>query len=213
LQIQHQTASEHETVGRIPTPRLPHGQFEEFMRVKRPCRILARISALLTVCCAGLLAAHAQQAPTLPGGATSLNETHGDWTVACIAQDNNKRCTLSQQQVDAQSRQRMLAIELGRVTDGHTQGALVLPFGLALEKGVVLRVDEDKPLPALAFRTCLPAGCVVPVSFDNAMITALREGKQLQLEAVADGGKPVSFSISLAGLAGALDRLAELGKS
>lgn len=183
------------------------------MRVKPPYRTSARISAFLTVCCAGMLAAHAQQAPTLPGGATSLNETHGDWTVACMVQDNNKRCTLSQQQVDAQSRQRMLAIELGAIADGKTQGAVVLPFGLALEKGVVLRVDEGKPLPSLAFRTCLPAGCVVPVSFDASMITALRSGKQLQLEAVADGGKPISFSISLAGLAGALDRLAELGKS
>lgn len=183
------------------------------MRVKRSCRTTARISAFLAICCAGTLAAHAQQAPALPGGATSLNETHGDWTVACIVQDNNKRCTLSQQQVDAQSRQRMLAIELGAAADGKTQGALVLPFGLALDKGVVLRVDEGEPLPALAFRTCLPAGCVVPVSLDPAMISALRKGKKLQLEAVADGGKPVSFSISLAGLAGALDRLAELGKS
>ncbi|HWK64106.1 MAG TPA: invasion associated locus B family protein [Rhizobiaceae bacterium] len=181
------------------------------MRAKPYRRTPARISAFLAACYAGILAAHAQQA--LPGGATSLNETHGDWTVACVVQDNNKRCTLSQQQVDAQSRQRMLAIELGASSDGKAQGALMLPFGLALEKGVVLRVDDGEPLPSLAFRTCLPAGCVVPVSFDTATIASLRKGKQLQLEAVADGGKPISFSISLAGLGGALDRLAELGKS
>lgn len=160
-----------------------------------------------------LAVAHAQQAPALPGGATSLNETHGDWTVACVVQDNNKRCTLSQQQVDAQSRQRMLAIELNASADGLTQGVLVLPFGLALEKGVVLRVDEGEPLPPLAFRTCLPTGCIVSVSFDAAMIDSLRQGKKLQLDAVADDGKPISFSVSLAGLPGALDRLAELGKS
>jgi invasion protein IalB len=183
------------------------------MRVKRPCQTAIRTGAFLAACWTGILAAHAQQAPTLPGGATSLNERHGDWTVACVVQDNNKRCSLSQQQVDAQSRQRMLAIELGAVTEGKAEGALVLPFGLALEKGVVLRVDEGEPLPALAFRTCLPAGCVVPVSFDTGTIAVLRKGKKLQLEAVADGGNPISFSISLAGLAGAFDRLAELGKS
>lgn len=181
------------------------------MRAKS--QAVTRTLAFLAVCCTGIFAAHAQQAPTLPGGASSLNETHGDWTVVCVLQDNNKRCSLSQQQVDAQSRQRMLAIELAAVADGKAEGALVLPFGLALEKGVVMRVDEGKPLPALAFRTCLPAGCVVPVSFDTAMVTALRKGKQLQLEAVADGGNPISFSVSLSGLAGALDRVAELGKS
>lgn len=174
---------------------------------------VVRATALLAVCYAGMFAAHAQQAPSLPGGASSLNETHGDWTVACVLQDKNKRCSLSQQQVDAQSRQRMLAIELGAVSDGKAEGALVLPFGLALEKGVVLRVDEGKPLPALAFRTCLPAGCVVPISFDAGMIAALRKGKELHLDAVADGGNAISFSISLAGLAGGLDRMSELGKS
>lgn len=184
------------------------------MRMKR----LSTVNAitLLTLCCAGFAgssSAFAQTAPTLPGGASSLNETHGDWTVACALQDNAKRCALSQQQADPQSRQRMLAVELALTADGQAAGALVLPFGLALDRGVVLRIDESKPMPTLPFRTCLPAGCIVPISFDSAMVAGLRKGKQLKLETVADGGNAISFSVSLNGLASALDRLADLTRS
>ncbi|TPK96485.1 hypothetical protein FJ938_27220 [Mesorhizobium sp. B2-4-14] len=78
----------------------------------------------------------------LPGGATSLREGHGDWTVSCnLATQNGanvKVCALSQEQTDSQSRQRVLAMEL-RPAGETVQGMLVLPFGLALEKGVTLR--------------------------------------------------------------------------
>src|SRR5262245_19379174 len=119
---------------------------------------------LLALCCAGLGGspnAVAQTAPTLPGGASSLTETHGDWTVACALQDKALRCGLSQQQSDPKSRQRMLAVELALAADGKADGALVLPFGLALDKGVVPRIDDGKPMQTLPFRTCLPAGCIV----------------------------------------------------
>ncbi len=43
-------------------------------------------------------AVQAQQAPTLPGGASSLQETYQDWHVACQVADNAKRCVLVQQQ-------------------------------------------------------------------------------------------------------------------
>lgn len=180
----------------------------------RPLRPMTNMTATFALCFAGFVcgssAALAQQTPALPGGASSLNETHGDWTVACVLQGEAKRCAVSQQQADPQSRQRMLAMELTLAADGKVEGALVLPFGLALGKGVTLGVDEAKPLPALAFRTCLPAGCIAPLSFSPDMLAVLRKGKQLKLEVVADGGNPVPLSVSLAGLAGALDRLVAL---
>lgn len=32
----------------------------------------------------------------LPGGATSLSETYGDWTVACVAPEGVVRCAMNQ---------------------------------------------------------------------------------------------------------------------
>jgi invasion protein IalB len=153
----------------------------------------------------------AAEAPAaLPGGASSLRETHGAWVVSCV-QQQAKSCSLSQSQVDKNSGKRVLAIELGAPAGDVVNGVLVLPFGLLLDQGVTLQVDDGEPGAAMRFHTCLPAGCVVRLSFDAAMLTKLRAGTALKVNAAAaENGSPVAFSISLAGLTSALDRVAEL---
>ena len=50
------------------------------------------------------------QPDTLPGGASSLQENFGDWTVLCALPGGRKTCSLSQSQSDAQSRQRIVCL-------------------------------------------------------------------------------------------------------
>jgi invasion protein IalB len=168
---------------------------------------------------AGLLAAIAATAPVaaqtstvLPGGANSLQETFETWIVACVQQDAAKRCALSQQQADPQSHQRVLAIELSASSPDKVNGTLVLPFGLALDSGVRLQIDDAPAGPPLRFRTCLPVGCLVPLSLDAKLAAALRKGAALKVNAVADGGKDAVFTISLKGYPAALDRMTALAK-
>ena len=148
----------------------------------------------------------------LPGGASTLNETYGDWAVACTTPQGNVRCAVSQVQINSQNRQRVLSVEL-MATDGGTaaRGTLVLPFGLALEKGVVLSIDESEPLASLRFSTCLPAGCLVPLTFNADLVTAMRVGTVLKARATAnDREQEINFSISLSGFTSTLTRAAEL---
>ncbi|MBZ9673088.1 invasion associated locus B family protein [Mesorhizobium sp. ESP7-2] len=158
------------------------------------------------------ISAFAQDAG-LPGGATSLREGHGDWTVSCNVTTQNgatgKACALSQEQADAQSRQRLLAMEL-RPNGEVVQGTLVLPFGLALDQGATLQIDDGVVLPALRFRTCLPGGCLVDLSFEGDTLAALRNGTSLKVKVVADGGKETNLALSLKGFGSALDRTAAL---
>jgi invasion protein IalB len=156
--------------------------------------------------------AFAQAQATLPGGASSLRETYQDWLVACV-QKKTKRCALSQQQSQENGR-RVLGVEIVPGPDGKTAtGILVLPFGLALDAGVTLQID-DKPAEApLRFSTCLSGGCLVPLSFDEAFLSALRAGEALKATAKAfDGGQAVSLSVSLKGFSAAFDRVAVLVK-
>jgi invasion protein IalB len=152
---------------------------------------------VLAFCGAILLspvASSAEDAPSLPGGASSLRETHGDWVVSCAIQAQGGRdlklCSLSQEQTDSNSRQRVLA----------------------LDQGAVLQVDDSPAGTPQKFRTCLPAGCLVPVAFDARILAALRKGTQLKVKAAADGGKETSFTISLKGFPNAFDRTAALVK-
>lgn len=148
----------------------------------------------------------------LPGGATTLNETHGDWTVACATPEGNVRCAVSQIQINSQNRQRVLSVELSATEGGAAaSGTLVMPFGLALDQGVVLSIDESEFLPPLRFSTCLPAGCLVPLTFNVDAVTTMRVGTALKVKAAAnDNGQEINFSISLSGFTSALARAAEL---
>ena len=106
----------------------------------------------------------ASAASTLPGNATTLTETHDDWTVRCSVDQTVVHCAAQQEQLSNQTKQRVLAIEILPGKDVLT-GTLVLPFGLELGKGTVLKVDDTLTSPVLSFKTCLPAGCLVSLLF------------------------------------------------
>jgi len=159
--------------------------------------------------------ARAQDNASLPGGATSLNETHGDWVVTCSVQTvngkNGKACALSQQLTDAKTGQRILAIEL-RPANANAEGTLALPFGLVLSKGAALQIDAGAVGVPIHFRTCLPVGCIVPIAFDSKTVAVLRNGTTVKIKTIRDGGGEMQLSVSLKGFAGALDRTALLLK-
>lgn len=148
----------------------------------------------------------------LPGGASTLDETHGDWRVVCAAPQGNVQCAISQSQVSSENRQRVLTIELRAAEEGDAaNGVLLLPFGLRLADGVALTVDENPASQMLAFSTCLTAGCLVPLAFDAEAVSALRAGTTLFVNAaVNDNGQEIAFSISLTGFTSAFARLVEL---
>jgi invasion protein IalB len=163
----------------------------------------------LTMIVMGTLVADGQ---TLPGGANSLQEAHGDWRVACAPENTQTKCAISQQLFDKDSRQRILAIELHASTADQAIGTIVLPFGLTLEKGITLQIDEAAKVPPRYFRTCLPTGCIVPVTFDSASIAAMRSAHTLSVKATGDIGQEIAFVVSLNGFGSALDRAVALSK-
>lgn len=176
------------------------------------CRFITALSVIVCAFIVQSIAVSAEDA-TLPGGASSLREAYGDWTVACVLQpaDNKKHkiCALTQEQVDAKTRKRALALDLK--PDGRgVKGTLVLPFGLALEKGANFVIDDGKSGGARPFRTCLPVGCLIDIAFDAVTVAALKSAKTLKVQVVADGGQEMTLSISLSGFPGAYDRVAAL---
>jgi invasion protein IalB len=166
----------------------------------------------LALVIAGHIAIAQDAVSALPNGASSVQETYQDWLVTCVQAEAAKRCALSQQQSQADG-QRVLAIELLPSKDGGLTGAMVLPFGLALDAGATLQVDEQAPLGSLRFSTCLPAGCIVPIRFDDAVVLGLRQGSSLKVNLSLEGSaEPVPLTISLRGFSVALDRTMALSE-
>lgn len=163
----------------------------------------------------------AAPAASFPGGALSLRETHDDWVLKCgLDQTRNaKTCVVSQEQADAKTRQHLLTMQ---VQPGApiSEGALVLPFGLLLEAGVALRIDQAASSGSgtsgpwtltLRVRTCLPIGCVVPISLDARTLAAIRSAKALVITArAAETGQDANFTVSPKGFGSAFDRAVTL---
>lgn len=162
-----------------------------------------------------VLAAFAIAAPAaaqqLPNGASSLNETYGDWVVACQTQGTDLRCQMTQTQTESTSGQLFMAMEARPAPDGAMAATLLMPFGLALKQGVTLQLDEAAETMTAEFATCLPTGCLAPVQFDPPMVEALAGAKVLHLTVVAAEGQSVlPITVSLAGFAAAWARLGDL---
>jgi invasion protein IalB len=103
----------------------------------------------------------------------------------------------------------VLAIELVPADD-RLEGVALLPFGLALDSGVKLQIDDTPAGPPRSFRTCVPAGCLLPLSLDAHTAAMLRSGTTLKAKVVIDGGADTVLAVSLKGLSSALDRTAAL---
>jgi invasion protein IalB len=144
----------------------------------------------------------------LPNGASQLSETYGDWTLNCST--GMKACTLSQALVNKEG-QRAFLIELRVARDGASEGTILMPFGLKLEAGVLLKLDGKDIGRGLRFSTCVAQGCLLPVNFPIAGMNAIRNGKALAVGALnVSDGQLMTFSISLNGFAVAVDRAIQL---
>lgn len=153
-------------------------------------------------------------AATLPNGASSLSETYGLWKLNCSIQEGKKVCLIHRQEVDDQGRV-VVAMNVDLKADSTVSGNLVVPFGILVSKPVRLQVDEGKAVIETGIRTCVPAGCIVPVVFDKTHVAALRAGKNLKLAmTIAAPGEPAlnDLFIQLNGFSNALNRLAALQK-
>jgi invasion protein IalB len=153
-----------------------------------------------------------QTEPTpLPNGASSINETYGDWTVDCRFVEHQKQCMIVQ--VQNNQNRRVFEIQLRAPKDAKTEGTILMPFGLKLESGVIMTLDDKKIGPALSFSTCMPQGCLVPVSFPADTVDSMKKSKTLGIASLNVGsGEVVTFKVSLEGFANASARVIELNK-
>lgn len=151
---------------------------------------------------------------TLPNGASSLTETYGLWTVNCAIQNGEKICALIRQEINGQN-QPVLSMNVSTTADGNVSGVIVVPFGILVSKPITLQVDDAKEVITTNIRTCLPAGCIVPIKLEKNTVAAMRSGKQLNLKAVsASDSEPVldTLFVQLDGFSAALDRLINMEK-
>jgi invasion protein IalB len=148
----------------------------------------------------------------LPNGASSITETYGNWVVDCRLADGQKQCRLLQIQRNSQANQRLLEVEFWMPREGKIEGTILLPFGLKLDSGALLKLDDQYLGQELRFLTCVPGGCLLPVSFSMTGIDALKNGKILTVASLNLSDEIIVFKVPLDGFATASARIIELGR-
>lgn len=162
------------------------------------CRLLVAVALAM----AGLGGALAQEP-------SRLSEVYGDWTVNCVAGENDARTCFMVQTLTDENRRRVLQAEI-RLIGSTTHFALLAPLGVLLPAGVSTNIDEGEAA-TMAFHTCLAAGCIVRSELSAEQVAELRRGKEMTVRLkAADTGAEVTLRLSLSGISAALSRLAKL---
>jgi invasion protein IalB len=135
-----------------------------------------------------------------------------DWAVRCgrPAEGAAEACEMLQQRQDEQG-QTVLAIAVGDVPNNDSPGMLIiLPLGVWLPPGVVVKVDGGKEVPARIER-CERRGCQVELLLEPEVLTVLKSGREANVlfQIYDQSGQPkvVGVPFSLLGFTAALEEI------
>jgi invasion protein IalB len=135
-----------------------------------------------------------------------------DWAVRCgrRAEGGPEACEMVQQRLDEQG-QTVLAVAVGKVPNTDDPGMLIiLPLGIWLPPGVVLRVDGGDEVPARVER-CERRGCQVELLLEPNVLTLLKSGREANVlfQIYDENGQPkvVGVPFSLLGFTAALNEV------
>ncbi|MEL6375286.1 MAG: invasion associated locus B family protein [Pseudomonadota bacterium] len=78
---------------------------------------------------------------------------------------------------------------------------IMVPLGMALPPGVLVKVDDQKKPLKLRFSLCHPSGCTAETEATADMISRMRKGNVMAVAAFNVTGKPVVFRVPLTGFA------------
>jgi invasion protein IalB len=138
----------------------------------------------------------------------------GDWLVRCYPAQTQSPCDMYQQQNDAKSQQRVLAVSIAYIPhlDKHAV-QISVPLGVSVARGVVLQAGSYTS-PAMPYRRCDRGGCYVEMLLDNSVIDQLNHaGDTALLKVTADDGKNYQLKLSLNGFTAAHDSMAEQARA
>jgi len=176
-----------------------------------------KISSLLSGLAFAALASTAAlaQAPAQPAAPPPPEiKNVGDWLVRCYPAQTQSPCDMYQQQNDAKSQQRVLAMSIAYVPrlDRHAI-QISVPLGISVQKGVVLHAGAYSSA-VLPYRRCDRGGCYVEMLLDNATIDQLSHATDNALIRItADDGKNYDLKLSMNGFIAAHDSMTEQAKA
>ena len=145
--------------------------------------------------------------PAAPGRAdepSASNLPH--WVKMCETNADKKQNCMVVQRLITPTGQFFATVSIRQVADSSKDVVvLALPFGVAVQAGVTIQVDAQKPIP-MKFTTCLKDGCYAQIAVNSAFIDTFKAGNKLSVTVTsASSNRAMTFPATLAGFTKAYD--------
>lgn len=109
-------------------------------------------------------------------------------------------CLTHHEQLESSSGMVLVSVAIRQIEGQDKEGLMVMvPLGMQLRPGVLVKIDEDgKPLE-LPFTLCHPMGCTAEIEATKEILDKLKKAKQLAVGAINIGGKTIGFRVPMGG--------------
>jgi invasion protein IalB len=155
----------------------------------------------------------AQAAPGAPaqGGDPQLPQlVYSSWAKYC-GRENTREVCLTGKDGRTEAGQPVVAgVLIETAGDPKKIFRVTLPSPLQLQFGTRLIIDGDKPISA-AFTSCYANGCMVDYEATSELLTKLKNGQTLQVQAINLNANAISFPLPLSDTSGNSFRRANEG--
>jgi invasion protein IalB len=129
---------------------------------------------------------------------TETVTAYQDWRTACPpAAQKTAPCEMIEDIQDDKTHGTVARVAITRDA-GKQMIGFTMPFGVALEPGVGLRIGKN-PVKVIQYRTCNQIGCIAVTELDDKLATSLKSATDAQLLFAGLDGKPVGVPISMKG--------------
>lgn len=142
-----------------------------------------------------------------PTKTTTTTSTYGGWTVQCEETADNKVCSANFRVINKENNANILVWVFGFNKEGQFLTELHTLTDVLIEPGVVLTLDEGKPIKA-GYVECSTRGCKARLEMTPNLVRQMKAAKKAKIDMTRIDGQVIQFAMEIPGIDQAL---ADLG--
>ncbi|MBK1667977.1 hypothetical protein CKO28_08000 [Rhodovibrio sodomensis] len=134
--------------------------------------------------------------------------SYEDWVVQCRVQPNgpNGPCRMGQGVRNSQNQQEIMQVIVARTPQQGPIVNFIVPLGVNLQAPLTVAVDGNQ-LGQADYVSCVQRGCVARMQVSDGMLSAMKQGRRLQVTLTGQRGNTRTVPASLLGFTDAYNAL------
>ena len=139
-------------------------------------------------------------------GPDQQSEVYADWTVRCVKRENIPPCDMVQFAHNKESNEQVMQFSVSFAGKEDTYGVqIILPLGILIQGGVLIRVDEDTDITDFKVTRCEAQGCLVEGLATGKDMEPFKSGRRGIVAVLDRKGEHLVVPVSLNGFTEALN--------